>query len=157
MKCIENLDYIKSLKRDFDTNIFKFTNHESEENSYFLLVKKNNFSTPEEAFILLFEKQLYEEFGLSYIRFLTDNKQSFYAENKVVEQISKMPFIKVTNSKAISDFKETNLSIDEKITNFIETQLNNSELFQVLKDWNCLKLFGYNDNYYFLYSWSTSA
>lgn len=157
IKFIENLDYIKNLKRNFDTNIFKFTNHESEENSCFLLVRKNNFSTPEEAFILLFEKLLYEEFGLSYIRFLTDNKESFYAENNVVEQICEMTFRKAINSKAISDFKETNITIDEKITNFIETQLTNSELFQVIKDWNCLKLFGYNDDYYFLYSWSTSA
>lgn len=43
LKCIENPEYIKRLKRNFDTNIFKFTNHESEENSYFILVKKNKY------------------------------------------------------------------------------------------------------------------
>jgi hypothetical protein len=157
LKSIENLDYIKSIKRDFDTNIFKFTNHDSGESSYLILVRKKHFSTPEEAFLMLFEKLLYEELGLSYIRFLTDDKEAFYTQNKVVEQISEMTFERGVNSKAISDFKETNTSFDAIVTNFIETQLTNSELFQVIKDWDCLKFFGYNDDYYFLYSWNTSA
>lgn len=157
LKSIENFDYIKSIKRDFDTNIFKFTNHDSGESSYLILVRKNHFSTPEEAFLLLFEKLLYEELGLSYIRFLTDDKEAFYTQNNIVEQISEITFEKAVNSKAISDFKETNISFDVKIANFIETQLTNSELFQIMKDWNCLKFFGYNNDYYFLYSWSTSA
>lgn len=157
LKSIENSDYIRNLKRNFDTNIFKFTNHDSEENSCLIQVKKTHFIAPEEAFILLFEKLLYEELSLSYISFLTDDKEAFYTQNNVFEQIAEMTFEKAVNSKAVSDFKETNISFDEKIANFIETQLVNSELFQVIKDWNCLKLFGYNNDYYFLYSWSTSA
>ncbi len=43
IKSIENLDYIRKIKRDFDTNIFKFTNHDSGESSYLILVRKNYF------------------------------------------------------------------------------------------------------------------
>lgn len=157
LKSIGNSDYIRDLKRNFDTNIFKFTNHNSEESSCLILAKKTHFIASEEAFILLFEKLLYEELGLSYMRFLTDDKEAFYNQNNVVEQISEMNFEKAVNSKAVSDFKETNISFDEKIASFFETQLANSELFQLIKDWNCLNLFGYNNDYYFLYSWSTSA
>lgn len=157
IRIIENSEYIRGLKRDFDTNIYKFTNHESEETSCFLLTRKICFKAPEEAFILLFEKLLYEELGLSYIRFLTDNKESFYTQNNIVEQISDMTFEKSVNSYALLKYKETNLSFDERITGFIENQLNISELFMIMKDWNCLKFFGYNDDYFFLYSWNTSA
>ncbi len=149
---LNDLEYIQKLKRVFDVDIFKFSNHSSEEQCIMMITDKDSFKCTEDALILLYERLIYEDESIPYIEFVSGNKEVFY--HKYI-----YPYSDGFNVSAISfeffreEFIDVIPSIDVNYHDYIINRISGAKLFEVRNEWNSQCAFGICENWYFIYYW----